>query len=51
VSTDPKVTPPPTSSGGTTETPSDGSWRMALLAMAALLAMLLVLTPTAKRRR
>jgi hypothetical protein len=51
VTAKPNVTPPPTSTGGATGTPNDGTWRIALLAMAALLAMLLVLTPAAARRR
>jgi hypothetical protein len=47
----PDVTPPPTSTGGASGTPDDGTWRIALLAMAALLGMLLVTTPMAARRR
>ena len=47
----PHVTPPPTSTGGTTGTPSDGTWRIVLLAMAAILGTLLVLTPVTARRR
>jgi hypothetical protein len=37
--------------GGTSGTPSDGTWRIALIAMAGLLATLLVLTPATARRR
>ena len=46
----PHVTPPPTSTGGTPGTPNDGAWRIALIAMTGLLAMLLVMTPAARRR-
>jgi len=41
----PSVTLPPTDSLGGTAGPSDGTWRLALMAMAALLASVLVLTP------
>ncbi len=46
------VTAPPTDTlgGGTPSAPSDG-WRLGLLAMAALLATALVLTPSPKRER
>ena len=47
----PNVTPPPTSTGGTPGTPSDGTWRIVLLAIAGLLATILVLTPATSRRR
>ncbi len=50
VTSKPRTTPPPTSTGDT-GTPSDGSWRIALIAMAGLLAMVLVLTPATSRRR
>jgi hypothetical protein len=32
-------------------TPNDGTWRIVLLAMAGLLAMILILTPAQARRR
>ncbi|MFH1475395.1 MAG: hypothetical protein ABIG85_05995, partial [Chloroflexota bacterium] len=51
----PRVTPPPTSMLPVTGTPGGDSWRIALLAIAALLAMVLLLTPAtpakARRRR
>ena len=47
----PHVTPPPTSTGGLPGTPSDGTWRIVLLAIAGLLATMLLLTPTTSRRR
>ena len=43
--------PAATATIGTTGTPSDGTWRIVLLAMAGLLAMLLLLTPATSRRR
>jgi hypothetical protein len=46
----PHVTPPPTSTGGLPGTPSDGTWRIVLLAIAGLLATMLVLTPATRRR-
>ncbi len=51
VTSKPQTTPPPTSTGGLPGTPSDGSWRIILLAMAGLLAMVLLLTPAQARRR
>jgi hypothetical protein len=47
----PTVTLPPTDSLGGTAGPSDGSWRLALMAMAALLASVLVLTPARATNR
>ncbi len=51
----PRVTPPPTSTLPLSGTPGGDSWRIALLAIAALLAMVLLLTPAtparARRRR
>ena len=48
----PSVTLPPTDSLGSPAAPSTDSWRILLIAMAALLATALVLTPaTASRRR
>lgn len=47
----PIVTLPPTDSLGGTAGPSDGSWRLALMAMAALLASVLVLTPAKATNR
>ncbi len=50
----PRVTPPPTDAAPTSGTPGGDSWRIVLLAIAALLAMTLLLTPatpTAVRRR
>ncbi|HEX5148639.1 MAG TPA: hypothetical protein VFW02_06120 [Candidatus Limnocylindrales bacterium] len=49
----PTVTLPPTDSLGGTTGPSDATWRLALMAMAALLASILVLTPAkvTNRRR
>jgi len=49
----PSVTLPPTDSIGGTSAPSDGTWRLALIALAALLASVLVMTParaTSRRR-
>jgi hypothetical protein len=47
----PVVTLPPTDSLGGTAGPSDGTWRLALMAMAALLASVLVLTPAKATNR
>ena len=50
----PKVTPPPTDALPLTGTPGGDSWRIALLAIAGLLATLLLLAPApskARRRR
>ena len=47
----PTVTLPPTDSLGGTTGPSDGTWRLALMAMAALLASVLVLTPAKATNR
>ncbi len=50
----PRITPPPTDTLPVTGTPGGDSWRIALLALAALLASILLLTPTtpaAVRRR
>ena len=51
----PRITPPPTSTLPTSGTPSGDTWRVALLAIAGLLATLLLLAPatpaTARRRR
>lgn len=49
----PTVTLPPTDAIGGTATPSDGTWRLLLVAMAGLLATVLVLTPAkaGNRRR
>ena len=51
----PRVTPPPTSTLPVSGTPGGDTWRIALLAIAALLAMVLLLTPAspamARRRR
>jgi len=51
----PQITPPPTSTLPTSGTPSGDTWRIALLAIAGLLATLLLLAPatpaTARRRR
>jgi uncharacterized repeat protein (TIGR01451 family) len=47
----PSVTLPPTDSLGGTTGPSDGTWRLALMAMAALLASVLVLTPARATNR
>lgn len=47
----PIVTLPPTDSLGGTGGPSDGTWRLALMAMAALLASVLVLTPAKVNNR
>jgi hypothetical protein len=41
----PSTTLPPTDSFGGRAAPSDGTWRLALIAMAALLASVLVMTP------
>jgi len=49
----PSVTLPPTDSISGTSAPSDGTWRLALIALAALLASVLVMTPalaTSRRR-
>lgn len=51
VTSAPTTTPPPTSTGGPTGTPNDGTWRIALIAMAGLLATILVMTPATARRR
>ncbi|MCU0505928.1 MAG: hypothetical protein MUE82_09200 [Chloroflexi bacterium] len=42
-------TPPPTSAAGTPGAPGDGTLRLALVALAALLATLLLLTPATGR--
>jgi hypothetical protein len=49
----PSVTLPPTDGLGGTAAPADGTWRLALIALAALLASVLVMTPApaANRRR
>ncbi|MFH1474839.1 MAG: DUF5979 domain-containing protein [Chloroflexota bacterium] len=51
----PNITPPPTDTLPTSGTPGGDSWRIALLAIAGLLAMVLLLTPAtparARRRR
>lgn len=50
----PHVTPPPTDTLPTSGTPSSDTWRIALLGFAALLASLLILSPSAtspERRR
>ena len=49
----PSVTLPPTDGLGGTAAPADGTWRLALIALAALLASVLVMTPApaADRRR
>ena len=47
----PKVTPPPTDTLPITGTPGGDSWRIALLAIAGLLATLLLLTPAPARAR
>jgi hypothetical protein len=50
----PSVTLPPTDMFSGTAAPADGTWRLALIAMAALLASVLVMTPapaTNRRRR
>jgi len=49
----PSVTLPPTDAIGGNAAPSDGTWRLALIALAALLASVLVMTParaTSRRR-
>jgi hypothetical protein len=47
----PTVTLPPTDSFGGGSAPADGTWRLALIAMAALLASVLVMTPARATRR
>jgi hypothetical protein len=47
----PKVTPPPTDALPVTGTPGGDSWRIALLAIAGLLATLLLLTPASSKAR
>ncbi len=49
----PKITPPPTATTSGTGTPGGDGWRIALLAIAALLTTILLLTPAspAKARR
>jgi hypothetical protein len=50
VTAKPVVTPPPTDALGTTGQASGDSWRIALLAIAGLLATILLLTPVAPAR-
>jgi len=50
VTAKPQITPPPTDTFGSTGQPSGDSWRLALLAIAGLLAILLLLTPVATVR-
>jgi hypothetical protein len=50
VTAKPVVTPPPTDALGTTGQASDDGWRIALLAIAGLLATILLLTPVAPAR-
>jgi len=47
----PSVTLPPTDALGGTAAPADGTWRLALIALAALLASVLVMTPARATRR
>ncbi len=47
----PNVTPPPTDTVGPSDSGSGNGWRAVLVAMAALLAAVLILTPSARARR